>query len=107
MSSSESSPRSRWAFSDGLRAVWRSRIGPWILTYAAILLTALVLASVTGCTRTILVPEASPIRIGPETRTRVYVLDGGEWVLSENRVMIPEGWYCVPPSFVEEDRDGS
>jgi hypothetical protein len=23
-------------------------------------------------------------------------------VLSENRVTIPEGWYCVPPSYVEE-----
>jgi len=26
----------------------------------------------------------------------------GEWTLSTNRVEIPEGWYCVPPSFVEE-----
>jgi hypothetical protein len=32
----------------------------------------------------------------------VYALVDGEWVLSENRVTIPEGWYCVPPSYVEE-----
>jgi hypothetical protein len=25
----------------------------------------------------------------------------GEWTLSDNCVTIPEGWYCVPPSFVE------
>jgi hypothetical protein len=49
-----------------------------------------------------LVPESSPIRIGPETKARVYTRVGDEWVLSENRVEIPEGWYCVPPSFVEE-----
>jgi hypothetical protein len=42
------------------------------------------------------------MRIGPETAARVYCLDQGEWVLSENRVMIPEGWYLVPPSYVEK-----
>jgi hypothetical protein len=26
----------------------------------------------------------------------------GEWELGANCVEIPEGWYCVPPSFVEE-----
>ena len=26
----------------------------------------------------------------------------GEWTLSANAFAIPEGWYCVPPSFVEE-----
>jgi hypothetical protein len=24
--------------------------------------------------------------------------------LGDNEVRIPEGWYCVPPSFVEEDK---
>lgn len=49
-----------------------------------------------------LVSEGSPIRVGPETATRVYVYTDGEWVLSDNRVKIPEGWYCVPPSYVED-----
>jgi hypothetical protein len=64
---------------------------------------AAVLASGSGCSRTVLVPEASPIRIGPQTRARVYTLDGAEWRLSDSPVTIPEGWYCVPPSFVEDE----
>ena len=56
---------------------------------------------VCGCSRAVLVPEASPIRIGPATRARIYAMIDGEWELSANCVEIPEGWYCVPPSFVE------
>jgi hypothetical protein len=52
----------------------------------------------------VLVSESSPIRVGPRTEARVYALVGGEWVLSENEVLVPEGWYCVPPSFVEDER---
>jgi hypothetical protein len=48
----------------------------------------------------VLVEEGSPIRTGPQVLTRVYVLIDGEWVLSPDRVAIPEGWYLVPPSFV-------
>jgi hypothetical protein len=43
------------------------------------------------------------MRIGRETVGRVYTRQGGEWVLSPDRVEIPEGWYVVPPRFVEED----
>ena len=92
------------ACSGGSRAAWRSRIGRRILIWTALLFAALAVGFASGCSRTVLVPESSPIRIGPETRARVFVLDGGEWVLSENRVTIPEGWYCVPPSFVEEEK---
>jgi len=90
------------ACSDGLRAALSHGIAPWMLLWIGIGCAAAVLGFASGCSRTVLVPESSPIRIGPETKTRVYALDGGEWVLSENRVEIPEGWYCVPPSFVEE-----
>jgi hypothetical protein len=31
----------------------------------------------------------------------VYALVDGEWRLSSGAVHIPEGWYMVPPSFVE------
>ena len=50
----------------------------------------------------VLVTEASPIRIGPDCRTQVYTLHGDEWRLGDNRVVIPEGWYCVPPSYVDD-----
>jgi hypothetical protein len=50
----------------------------------------------------VFIPEDSPIRVGPRTNARVYTLIKGEWVLSANSVTIPEGWYCVPPSYVAE-----
>ena len=103
--SSDSSQPWLSASSGGWKAAWNSRIGPWILTWTALLFAALAVGFASGCSRTVLVPESSPIRIGPETTARVYARDGGEWVLSENRVTIPEGWYCVPPSFVEEESD--
>lgn len=80
---------------------------PLIRLLIAALFAALVLAYASGCTRTILVPEAAPIRIGSDARARVYVVDPEtkSWRLSDERVLIPEGWYCVPPSFVEEPDD--
>lgn len=64
---------------------------------------ALALACVTGCgSRTIFVPEESPMRVGPQSRLRVYHRIDGTWTLSNNRIEIPEGWYLVPPSFVKE-----
>jgi hypothetical protein len=62
---------------------------------------AAALASASGCARTVLVTEASPVRAGPEFTGRVYALVDGEWRLSSGAVQIPEGWYMVPPSFVE------
>jgi hypothetical protein len=99
---SASSPRWLWACFAGSRAALNHGIAPWILTWIVIAFAGLVTAFASGCSRAVLVPESSPIRIGPETEARVYTRVGGEWVLSENRVSIPEGWYCVPPSFVEE-----
>jgi len=51
----------------------------------------------------VLVSEGSPVRIGPCARARVYSLEGAQWRLGDNRVELPEGWYLVPPSFVETD----
>ena len=64
----------------------------------------LALGLMSGCgSRTVFIPEDSPIRIGPRAKMRVYTLQKGEWTLSSNEVSLPEGWYCVPPSFVKED----
>jgi hypothetical protein len=41
------------------------------------------------------------MRVGPRADLRVYHRVGGEWVLSENAIRIPEGWYLVPPSYVK------
>ena len=58
-----------------------------------------------GCgSRTVFIPEDSPIRIGPNTFSRVYTLQQGQWILSNNNIRIPGGWYCVSPSFVKDIR---
>ena len=67
-----------------------------------LLLVVLGIAFASGCTRTVLVSEASPLRTGPGVSGKVYTkTSNGEWQLSDNKVTIPEGWYCVPPSYVE------
>jgi len=65
---------------------------------------ALLVALLASCVRAVLVPESSPVRLRDSVRARVYVLESGRWVESENRVQLPEGWYLVPPSFVEEEK---
>jgi len=65
----------------------------------------LVIVFVTGCgPRVVLVTEDSPVRAGENMRGRVYALVDGAWMPSKNIVRVPEGWYMVPPSFVEGDR---
>jgi hypothetical protein len=34
----------------------------------------------------------------------VYTKTDDGWRLSDNDVVVPEGWYCVPPSYVEEPK---
>jgi multidrug efflux pump subunit AcrB len=75
-----------------------------MLTLILLAFAVLVLVFASGCgSRTVFIPEESPIRIGPDTRSRVYTLQQGQWVLSDNRVTIPEGWYAVPPSYVKDE----
>lgn len=99
----ESSKASSRRSSTGFAVFPSAAVLALIRLLIAALFAALALAYATGCTRTILVPESAPIRIGPRTEAHVYAVDPAskEWRLSENRVTIPEGWYCVPPSFVE------
>jgi hypothetical protein len=74
-----------------------------MLTLIAIASLAPVLAFASGCgSRTVFVPEESPMRVGPGAEVRVYHRVDGEWTLSRNKVGIPEGWYLVPPSYVKE-----
>lgn len=80
-----------------------SSVVPWPVMETWIFLAFVVLAIVfgVGCSRTVLVSESSPVRIGPAVTGKVYALVEGEWTLSPNLVELPEGWYLVPPSFVE------
>jgi hypothetical protein len=58
----------------------------------------LIAASAIGCggTRVLLPQSGALVRSGPDMRGRVYEWNGTEWVLSSNRVTIPEGWYIGP-----------
>lgn len=48
-----------------------------------------------GSTRVVFVDtQADLIRIGPNVEGKVYVLKNGEWVLSKNKIKLPEGWYA-------------
>ena len=98
---SESPPPSRSASSIGSRSVLREGLLLGMLIGILVLLIGLPILFAAGCSRTVLVPESSPIRIGKDCRSKVYTMVEGEWIESANTVQIPEGWYCVPPSFVE------
>lgn len=71
-----------------------------------LIVTALLsIALASGCVggRTVLVADDSPMRIGPDATGTLYRLINGEWQLSSGRGALPEGWYIVPPRFVEPD----
>lgn len=34
------------------------------------------------------------VRLGPKVTGRVYFYRDGQWVLSKNKVTLPEGWYA-------------
>ena len=75
-----------------------------MLTQIPAVCVALALACAAGCHRVVLVPESSPVRIAKATRKTVYCLVDGEWTLSANEVILSEGMYVVPPSFVEDEK---
>ena len=48
-----------------------------------------------GSTKVVFVDtHAQMVRIGPDVKGKVYVLKNGEWVLSKNKLHLPEGWYA-------------
>ena len=60
-----------------------------------ILLFGLMVFTGCGSTRVVFVDtQSNLVRIGPNVEARVYVLKDGEWVLSKNKVKLPEGWYA-------------
>jgi len=64
-----------------------------------------VLAFASGCGRTVLIPEAAVLRVASDVKGHVYLWNetDHEWQMSARQIAYPEGWYLVPPSYVEED----
>jgi len=61
---------------------------------------ATVFVSSCGTTRVVFVDtNEAMVRIGPDVRGKVYFHRDGEWILSKNKVRLPEGWYAIglPP----------
>jgi hypothetical protein len=62
-----------------------------------LLITLVSSIALAGCGSTKVVfidTQSDLVRIGPGAEARVYVLKNGEWVLSKNKVKLPEGWYA-------------
>ena len=62
-----------------------------------ILILLVSIAFFTGCgsTRVVFVDtQEALVRIGQNVEGKVYVMKNGEWVLSKNKVKLPEGWYA-------------
>jgi hypothetical protein len=58
-------------------------------------LSLLVFTVGCGSTKVVFVDtQANLVRIGPNVIGKVYVLKDGQWILSKNKVKIPEGWYA-------------
>ena len=44
-----------------------------------------------------IVPAGEPVQLAETVKARVYVtVEGGTREMSKNRVVLPEGWYCLP-----------
>ena len=96
-----SSRHSRSRCSSGSKRARKERSARLMLIVMLTLCAALATACAPG--RTVLIGDDAPVRIGPETTGRIYTLIDGEWVLSDDPVQLPEGWYAVPPRFVQSE----
>ena len=48
-----------------------------------------------GTTRVVFIKnDQDVVRIGPNVTGKIYFRKGGEWILSKNKVKLPEGWYA-------------
>jgi len=63
-----------------------------------------VIVSLGGCvrTRTVLIPPGEPVQLAEPVKARVYIDVEGRRVRSENRISLPEGWWCLPDTGAEE-----
>ena len=66
----------------------------WLTAF--VVLTVLVLSLGCGGTKVLLPQSGALVRSGPDVSGKVYMWDGSQWVLSANKVRIPEGWFIGP-----------
>lgn len=96
-----SSRLSRWLSSHGWRSGLTVRTCRLILRWTALGFFALAVACASGCSvRTVFVRDGVPVRVSKARGTVLVMLDG-QWTETQP-ADLPEGWYLVHPSFVEE-----
>ena len=70
------------------------------LTRLLKLIGTLIVASVLlhGCsnTRTVLIPPGEPVQLAESVNAYIYTDVDGNRERSNNRVTLPEGWWCLP-----------
>jgi hypothetical protein len=73
--------------------MWKRLMQKLLTPFAMIFAMAFVISC--GSTRVVFIHQSSDVvRMGPEVRGKVYFLRDGKWVLSQNKVTLPEGWYA-------------
>jgi acid phosphatase class B len=67
------------------------------LILSAVCLLALMSMSVSCASRVVYVAHGEPVRLAQSVKAKVWVVDStGKTVRSQNRIMLPEGWYALP-----------
>lgn len=80
-----------------------SRISPLTPVVLAALLAVVACCGGCGRTRTVLVPPGEPVQLAEPVEAYVYVDLDGTRSKSSTRVVLPEGWWCLPDT--EESTD--
>ena len=71
---------------------------PRIPLWKLIAIALAVIALLGGCvsTRTVLIPPGEPVQLAEPVDAYVYIDADGKRERSDNRVTLPEGWWCLP-----------
>jgi hypothetical protein len=57
----------------------------------------LMLTSSACATRVVYVKNGTPVRLAEPVKAKVWIVDSsGKEVMSQNKILIPEGWYALP-----------
>jgi hypothetical protein len=101
----ESSPPWHSRFFNTLRNALTAVTSRAMLPLIVLSCVAAALGFASGCGRTVLIPEAAVLRVARDVKGHVYSWNEAdqEWQMSARQIAYPEGWYIVPPSYVEED----
>ena len=103
--STESSPPWHSRFLSTLKNALSAVTSRAMLPLIVLSCVAAALGFASGCGRTVLIPEAAVLRVARDVKGHVYSWNEAdqEWQMSAQKIAYPEGWYLVPPAYIEED----